>query len=55
MKVIEPGVPGMQVQAFTLDHVWTRFIAEFNIPHSEQQALSELCEIQQREGESTWE
>jgi hypothetical protein len=27
MKVIEPGVPGMQGQAFTLDQVWTRFIA----------------------------
>jgi hypothetical protein len=55
MKVIEPGVLGMQGQAFTLDQVRTRFIAEFKLPQSEQQAMSELQEIQQREGESAWE
>jgi hypothetical protein len=55
MKAIEPGVPGVQGQAFTLDQVRTKFIAEFKLPQSEQQALSELHEIQQREGESAWE
>jgi hypothetical protein len=45
----------MQGQSFTLDQVHTRFIAEFNLPRSEQQSLSELHEIQQREGESAWE
>lgn len=45
----------MQDQAFTLGQVRTRFIAEFKLPQSEQQALSELHEIQQREGELAWE
>jgi hypothetical protein len=45
MKIIEPGVPGMQGQAFTLGQVRMRFIAEFKLPQSEQQALSELREI----------
>jgi hypothetical protein len=52
MKDIEPGVQG---NAFTLDQVHHKFIVEFKLPQSEQQALSELCEIQQREGESAWE
>jgi hypothetical protein len=55
MKIIEPRVPGMQGQAFTLDQVRTRFIAEFKLPQSEQEALSGLRDIQQREGESSWE
>jgi hypothetical protein len=55
MNIIEPGVPGTQGQAFTLGQVRMRFIAEFKLPQSEQQALSELHEIQQREGESAWE
>jgi hypothetical protein len=55
MKTIEPGVPGTQVQAFTIGQVRTRFIAEFKLPQSEKQALSELCEIQQREAKSAWE
>jgi hypothetical protein len=52
MKAIEPGLQG---QAFTLGQVCLKFIAEFKLPQSEQQALSELWEIQQREGESSWE
>jgi hypothetical protein len=52
MKDIEPGVQG---HAFTLDQVHHKFIVEFKLPQSEQQSLSELCEIQQREGESAWE
>jgi len=55
MKIIKPGVPGMQGQAFTLGQVRMRFITEFKLPQSEQQALSKLLEIQQREGESAWE
>jgi hypothetical protein len=55
MKTIEPGVSGTQGQAFTLGQVWTRFITEFKLPQSEQQTLSKLHEIQQREGESSWE
>jgi hypothetical protein len=55
MKIIEPRVTGMQGQAFTLGQVRMRFIAEFKLPQSEQQAMSELHEIQQREGESAWE
>jgi hypothetical protein len=55
MKVIETGVSGMQGQPFTLDQVQTRFTMKFKLPQSEQQALSELHEIQQTEGESTWE
>jgi hypothetical protein len=55
MNIIEPGVSGMQGQAFTLGQVRMKFIAEFKLPQSEQQALSELREIQQREGESSWE
>jgi len=53
MKAIELG--GMQGQAFTLGQVRIKFITEFQLPQSEQQALSELCRIQNREGESTWE
>ena len=45
----------MQGQAFTLGQVRTRFITNFKLPQSEQQDLFELREIQQREGESTWE
>jgi hypothetical protein len=52
MKAIEPGLQG---QAFTLGQVRLNFIVEFKLPQSEQQALSELQEIQQREGESSWE
>jgi hypothetical protein len=55
MNIIEPGVSGTQGQVFTLGQVWTKFIAEFKIPQSEQQALSKLHEIQQREGELAWE
>jgi hypothetical protein len=32
MKIIEPGFPRMQGQAFTLGQVWTRFISEFKLP-----------------------
>jgi hypothetical protein len=42
----------MQGQAFTLEKVRTRLITEFKLPQLEQQAMSELREIQQREGES---
>jgi hypothetical protein len=52
MKAIELGVQG---QDFTLAQVCLKFIVEFKLPQSEQQALSELQEIQQREGESSWE
>jgi hypothetical protein len=52
MKATQPGVQG---RAFTLDQVRQKFIVEFKLPQSEHQALSELCEIQQREGEPTWE
>jgi hypothetical protein len=52
MKTIEPRVLGVQGQVFTLDQVQTNFIEEFKLPQSEQQALSELHEIEQREGES---
>jgi hypothetical protein len=52
MKAIEPGVQG---QDFTLAQVRLKFIVEFKLPQSEKQALSELWEIQQREGESAWE
>jgi hypothetical protein len=55
MKAIEPGVPEVQCQVFTLEQVQTKLIAEFKLPQSEQQAMSELRQIQQREGESTWE
>jgi hypothetical protein len=34
MKSIEPGVPGMQGQAFSLAQVRTRFIGEFKLPQS---------------------
>jgi hypothetical protein len=52
MKAIEPRVKG---QAFIVVQVHLKFIAEFKLPESKQQYLSELREIQQREGESTWE
>jgi hypothetical protein len=39
MKKIEPGSQG---KYFTLTQVKQRFIAEFWLPQSEQQALSEL-------------
>jgi hypothetical protein len=42
MKAIELGVPGVQGQEFTLEKVRIKFIAEFKIPQSERQALSEL-------------
>jgi hypothetical protein len=46
MNIIETGVSGIQGQAFTLSQVWTRFIEEFKLPQSKQQALYELREIQ---------
>jgi hypothetical protein len=52
MKAIEPEVLG---QVFTLGQVRLKFIAEFKLPESEKQALSELQEIQQREGEFAWD
>jgi hypothetical protein len=52
MKYIEHGLQG---QAFTLGQVHLKFINEFKLPQSEQKALYELQEIQQREGESSWE
>jgi len=52
MKDIDHGLQG---QAFTLDQVHKKFIAKFKLPQLEQQALSKLREIQQREGESAWE
>jgi hypothetical protein len=52
MKAIEPGLQG---QVFTLGQVHLKLIVEFKLPQSEQQALSKLSEIQQREGESSWE
>jgi hypothetical protein len=55
MNIINLGVLGIQGQAFTLGQLWTRFIEEFKLPQSEQQAISELREIHQREGESAWE
>jgi hypothetical protein len=42
MKEIEPGSQG---KSFMLAQVKQRFIAEFWLPQSEQQALSELWEI----------
>jgi hypothetical protein len=53
MKAIDPG--GSQGKEFTLGQVQTKFITEFKLPPSEQQALSKLRVIQQREGESSWE
>jgi len=52
MNSIEPRVQG---QVFTLGQVCLKFIVEFKLPQSDQQDLSELWEIQQREGESAWE
>jgi hypothetical protein len=52
MKDIEPGLQGKE---FTLGQVHLKFIAEFKLPQSEKQVLSEVQEIQQREGESVWE
>jgi hypothetical protein len=52
MKAIELGLQG---KSFTLGQVRLNFIAEFKLPQSEQQALFELWEIQEREGESAWE
>jgi hypothetical protein len=52
MKVIEPGLQG---QSFTLVQVQHKFIAEFQLPQSKKQALTELWDIKQRDGESTWE
>ena len=34
MKAIEPGVPGLQGQVFTLDQVRIKFIVEFKLPQS---------------------
>jgi hypothetical protein len=42
MNVIKLGVPRVQDQEFTLDQVPKKFIGEFKLPQSEQQALSEL-------------
>jgi hypothetical protein len=53
MKSIEPGVPGVQGKTFTLGQVQIKFIAEFKLPHLEQQVVFELHEIQQREGQSS--
>jgi hypothetical protein len=50
MKSIEPGNP--QGKPFPLPQVKQKFIVEFKLPQSEQQALSELWEIKQRDGES---
>jgi hypothetical protein len=57
MKSIEPGNPQGTPpgQPFNLSQVKQRFIAEFHLPQSEQQALSELWEIKQRDEESSWE
>jgi hypothetical protein len=52
MKDIEPRLLG---HTFTLGQVRLKVIIEFKLPQSEQHALSELWEIQQREGESVWE
>jgi hypothetical protein len=52
MNSIELEVQG---QAFTLDQEPQKCISEFNIPQSEHQALFELHEIQQREGDYAWE
>jgi len=52
MKAIEPG---MQGHAFILSQVHLNFIIEFKLPRLEKQVVSELQEIQQREGESSWE
>jgi hypothetical protein len=43
MKAIKPVFQG---QAFTLDQERQKFIAEFKLPQSKQQALFELWEIQ---------
>lgn len=48
MKSIEPGNP--QGQPFPLPQVKQKFIAEFKLPQSKQQALFELREIKQRDG-----
>jgi hypothetical protein len=53
MKSIKPGNP--QGKPFPLPQVKQKFIVEFKLPQSEQQALSELWEIKQRDGESSWE
>jgi hypothetical protein len=52
MKAIENELQG---KAFTLDKVRQKFISKFKLTLSEKQALSKLMEIQQREGDSTWE
>jgi hypothetical protein len=52
MKDIEPALQG---QAFTLGQVSLKYIAKFKLSQSEQQDISELWEIQQREGEFAWE
>jgi hypothetical protein len=53
MKSIELGNP--KGKPFPLPQVKQKFIVEFKLPQSEQQALSELWEIKQRDGESSWE
>jgi hypothetical protein len=52
MKAIEPRLQG---QVFTLGQFCLNFIVKFKLPQSEKQTLSELWEIQQREGEYSWE
>jgi len=52
MKVIEPM---MQGQVFTLGQVRLKFITESKLPRTEKLDLSELWEIQQREGLYSWE
>jgi hypothetical protein len=46
---------GILKDRFTLPRVKQRFIAKFCLPQSEKHALSELWEIKQRDGESSWE
>jgi hypothetical protein len=57
MNSIEPeniqGNPSRH--PFNLTQVKLRFITNFLLSQSEQQALSKLWEIKKRDGESSWE
>jgi hypothetical protein len=56
MKAIEPRVPRVKGQDFTLDQVQTKFIVNFKLPQLEQQDLFELGKIHKSvQGESAWE
>jgi hypothetical protein len=44
-----------QGKPFSLTQVKQEIYSKFWLPQSEQQALSELREIKQRDGESAWE